>query len=68
MNQRATFAIVLIVVVAFATSAIAGTGKKCSFAGTWYGGSDNAKYLMTVVPKGGNSYSVTFEGAYSLGG
>lgn len=53
--------------VLFATAAFGGS-QKCSFAGTWYGGSAGAKYLMTVVPKGGNTYSVTFEGAYSLAG
>ena len=44
----------------------AGSGGRCSPEGTWYGGS-TTKYVLTISPKSGNSYSVTAQGAYSLG-
>ena len=39
----------------------------CSMAGTWYGGSDAAKYLGYITPGAGNDFSTLFDGAYSLG-
>jgi hypothetical protein len=68
MRQAIVFVIGLMALVASAVPVVGGTGNKCSPAGTWYGGSDATKYLMTISPRGGNSYSVAVDGAYTLGG
>jgi hypothetical protein len=65
MRHRILLVIPVLVSLALAAP-VAADSDSCSFAGTWYGGSAGAKYLMTIVPKGGNSYSVTAEGAYTL--
>ncbi len=38
----------------------------CAMAGTWYGGGEVVKYLMTVIPGPGGDYTATADGAYSL--
>ena len=40
----------------------------CDVSGTWYGGGDATKYLMTIVPRPGpgDSYTAIGDGAYSL--
>lgn len=43
--------------------------RTCSPEGTWYGGAEGtSKYLFTIVPLSGNTYSVRAEGAYTLDG
>lgn len=68
MKKVVLLTVLVVALLGHATPASAGGGKPCSFAGTWYGGSELAKYLMTIVPAGGNSYIVMAQGAYSLGG
>jgi hypothetical protein len=36
----------------------------CSLEGTWYGGSQTAKYLLTIVPTTGGDYTMIWDGAY----
>lgn len=38
--------------------------KSCSPVGTWYGGGDY-KYVITIAPVTGNTFTITSEGVYS---
>ena len=40
--------------------------NSCSLAGTWFGGSDAAKYLGFISPGTGSDFAVIFDGAFSL--
>ena len=71
MNRRAMCGVLSVVLVAFAAAAVPGLaradGGPCSPAGTWYGSAEGtSKYLLTIVPLTGNTYSLRMEGAYTL--
>lgn len=64
--------IVLTLAVALSASVVWGQGQSqgqgsCTIAGTWYGGSDAAKYLGHILPGAGSDFSTVFDGAFSLG-
>lgn len=42
--------------------------RACDLSGTWYGGGEVTKYLLTLTPRGifGDSYNLVFNGAYSM--
>lgn len=52
-------------VLMFGATLLAAAGwKHCDPAGTWYG--VNTPYLLTITPKGEDSYTVVFQAVYDL--
>ena len=59
--------IVLAIAVALGAPALWGEGQgSCSMAGTWYGGGNEVKYLMSIFPGPGSDFTTIGDGAYSL--
>jgi hypothetical protein len=42
--------------------------RSCSLEGTWYGGSDQVKYLLTILPGARSDYTLIWSGAYAPAG
>jgi len=67
MKRTAPSLVLIVALTMVAPSLVRAQSQECSPKGTWYGGAPTtSKYVLTIVPLSGNTYSLSWEGAYSL--
>lgn len=69
MNRTTLSLVLMFALTSVAPSLVQAKSQDCSPAGIWYGSADaegTEKYVMTIIPLSGNTYSLRWEGAYTL--